>query len=131
MSNARRQLAAIITTAQNCLLNWNRYADTIGALGTSDIPATGIGIHGGDICDPTYASVLGLEQWSEVHAEIAEALGHLRTVERRITTGAANHPETTRLLDAAAKAARCSDPVCTANAVKNGKCWLHFQHGAA
>lgn len=125
MTNPRHQLRQINDITHRLLQSWTKYAETYDALAAQD--GDRLGVHGGDICDPVYAGALANERWTETCTEISEALGILQRVEKRVTGATTQHPQTARLLDAAARAARCSDPVCTDNAVKDGLCFNHWQ----
>jgi hypothetical protein len=123
------QLQEITRVTRSILDQWDAFETTAAAITHSD--SDRLGVHGGDICDPVYASSLANQTWNETAAEISEALGLLRSIERRVTGVAAQHPETARAVDAAKRAARCADPVCTDNAVKDGYCFPHWQHQRA
>lgn len=124
--NPRHQLEHIIRTAQNLHEHWRDFATTNNDLATSQ--GDQLGVHGGDHCDPVYAGALGNQTYTEVTSAIAEALGSLLEAERKVTNIRRQHPETTRVVDAAKRAARCADPVCDDNAVKDGYCFRHFTH---
>lgn len=126
--NPRHQLRQITDIAHALLTDWTSYSETIG-----DLVATGdrLGVHGGDTPDPTIAGVYANQQWTETCTQIAEALGILKIVEQAVTGVTKHHPETARLVDAAVRAARCADPVCDDNAVKDGYCFRHWQQQRA
>lgn len=123
--NPRNDLRQISDIAHRLLNDWTRFAETYGDLVTTE--GDHLGVHGGDHPDPVYAGAIANERWTETTTEIAEALGLMRSIERRVTGIATQHPETARVIDAAARAARCADPVCTDNAVKDGYCFRHWQ----
>lgn len=131
-TDPRHQLRQIADITHRLLTDWTRFTETAG-----DLAATGdrLGVHGGDTPDPTLAGMYANQTVAEVSAEITEALGHLRNVERRVLGITAEHPATARHVEAAMRAARCADPVCTDNAVKHGYCerhwWAHRQDCAA
>lgn len=125
MTNPRTQLRDISDITHRLLDGWSRFAETYDALTHTE--SDRLGVHGGDICDPVYAGAIANERWTETCAEITEALGILRRVEQRVAGVSTQHPETARILDAAARAARCADPTCDANAVKDGLCFTHWR----
>lgn len=76
--------------------------------------------------DPTGRELADVGRWAEFVAELDEALGHLRSAQRRQTFVLRQHPDIARDADATARALRCDgsiDPLCTNNAVKGGLCW--------
>lgn len=122
--NPRQQLEQIMRIAQNLHESWSQFRETHAALATTT--SDHLGIQGGDPCDPVYATALGNQTYTEVTSGIAEALGALLEAERKTTGVTRHHPETARLVDSAIRAARCADPVCTGNAVKDGYCFTHW-----
>lgn len=124
MNNPRHQLREIADITARLLNDWTRFTET-----NTDLAENGdrLGVHGGDIPDPTLAGMYANQRYTETAAEITEALGHLRNIERTVCRVTREHPETARAVDAAVRAARCADPVCTANAVKDGWCFAHWQ----
>lgn len=126
----RNQLHAIAELATAAATGWPTYQTTSAALANSTIPNAGGGTQGGDISDPTYAAILSHERYGETTALIAEAIGIMRDVQRRMASIRRQHPETARDIDAAIRAARCDgsvDPTCTDNAVRKGLCWSCYQ----
>lgn len=120
----RHQLRQINDIAQRLLLDWTRYTETAG-----DLVDTGdrLGVHGGDTPDPTIAGVYANQRLAEVCNQISEALGILKIVEGAVTGVMQHHPETARQVDAAIRAARCSDALCTDNAHDSrGLCSRHL-----
>lgn len=125
MTNPRRQLEAIVALAQSAAVGWEQYEATEAALAASTIPGSGGGAHGGDTPDPVYGVVLSHERYYETCAEVAEALGMLRSIQSRMSRKRRDDPAVARDVDAAKLAARCSgevDPSCVSNAVKDGLC---------
>lgn len=124
MTKPTDQLEAIIELAQAALVGWPAYEATEAALANSTIPTTGGGTHGGDVADPVAAIAMSHERYYETAATLAEILGGLRNVQRRMATVRRNHAETHDVVEAAVRAARCdgvigTDPTCTRNAVTN------------
>jgi hypothetical protein len=120
----RHQLREIVDIAHRLLTDWNRFTDT-----ADDLATTGdrLGVHGGDAPDPTLAGMYANQTRTEIELDIGQAWGLLVTVDKRIARITRDHPATARTIDAAVRAARCADPVCTDNAVKDGLCWTHWR----
>jgi hypothetical protein len=130
--NPTSQLNEIVTIARRLLDNWTDYEHTEAALANATVPSTGIGVGGGDVPDPLYASALSHEHWDETCGELSEALGHLRNVDRRVASTNREHPATARLVDSAVRAARCREAVCEDLAVtSDGRCYRCWLNGAA
>jgi hypothetical protein len=128
MTHPRTQLNAIARIAANLARRWDDY-ETTSALLATDHGTDRLGVHGGAISDPTYAARIAAAAVDETATEIAEAYGHLRSVEKRITGTEANDPETARAHDTALRAHRCAEPACEELTVKHGYCerdwWTH------
>lgn len=120
----RQLLLDIETITRHLLADWARFVET-----SEDLAASGdrLSVHGGDTPDPTVAGTYARAAVTESATELLEVRGILRRIEDRVTGVTREHPATARLVDAAKRAARCSDPVCDDNAVKDGKCWRHWQ----
>lgn len=123
MTRARDQLVEITTIANRLLDDWHRFVETSEDLAHA---SDRLGVHGGDTPDPTIAGVYANTTISEAESSIAEALGVLKQAEKMVTGVTREHPETARHVDAAKRAARCADPVCDDNAVKDGYCFRHW-----
>lgn len=121
--NPRLLLHDIERITRHLISDWSRFVQT-----SDDLAAGGdrLGVHGGDTPDPTLAATYARAAVTDSTAELIEAHGILRRIEDRVTAVTREHPATARQLDAAARAARCSDPVCTDNAVKHGHCERHW-----
>ena len=124
MIHPRQQLLQIQRITTRALDSWRAFETTCADLATTDTHH--LGIHGGDTPDPTYAAQLSHAAWDETAAQIAEALGILKAVDRRIADTAIQHPDTARHIDAAVRGARCSDLDCDELAVKHGHCFTHW-----
>lgn len=140
MTKPTDQLEAIIELAQAALVGWPAYEATEAALANSTIPTSGGGTHGGDVADPVAAIAMSHERYYETAATLAETLGLLRDIQRRMASVRRNHAETHDVVEAAVKASRCTgvvgnDPTCTRNAVRNVRqagseqptCWACIQ----
>lgn len=126
MTNPTDQLAAIADLAAAALTGWPAYEATEAALANSLIPSAGAGTHGGDVADPVAAIAMSHERYYETSAAIAEALGLLRDIQKRMASVRRNHADTHDEIESAVRAARCDgsvDPTCTTLAVKAGLCW--------
>jgi hypothetical protein len=127
LSNPRTTLAAITHLTDDIRAAWPRFEQTIAALGNSTIPGRlDTGSHGGDIPDPVYAANIP-DEWDEVAAELDETRGHLTHILSVVQRIAREDPETARHHEAAARAARCSEPACEELAVKDGLCFRDWQ----
>lgn len=131
MSDPRRTLEAITQLAQAATAGWPAYEATSAALAPTTITSSTGDHRSTDTPDPIHHLAVTHERYYETVAEITEAFGLLRDIQRRMTDVRKQDPATARAIDSAITAARCSgavDPLCTNNSVRDtgenaGLCW--------
>lgn len=137
---------------QQLLHQWRAYEATEAALLPSTMKAAGGDGRSSGHPDPTgnlvatltargdrkptelhpdgYMLIGDVNRYDESVLELTEAYGHLVAVYRRVSKVMQHHPDVAREAELAVRALRCDgelDPLCTANAVRAGKCWTHYR----
>lgn len=141
MSNPQRTCTAIVGLAESLEAHWSTYQATEAALAPAllNAAASAPGGRSSDYSDPTANRGTALtaelkvvdkritvQSYPDTCYAVDQALKWLRLAQQRQATVRKQHPDVARQADATLRALRCDgsiDPLCTANAVKDGKCW--------
>lgn len=127
MHNPTRDLEALIAIAKTLLNGWHLYAEVEALLAEAPGATERLGTRGGSRPDPTCASAMRLEHYTETVEGLAGALAQIVWVRDRASLVLRQHYTIAAQVESDLAKIRCSDPVCTANAVAKGLCYRHYR----